>query len=299
LLPAAELRALRRVSNLRAAANLAFEWAAVGLAILVVRAHPNPVVYVLAVVWIGTRQHAMGLMAHDAAHGHLLRPRALNDWVARLFLAWPVGMSFDTYRPVHLQHHRYVNTENDPDWARNRPDRLEGAGGWIPFLRVMLGLNREQRALQGFVGGGASTARRPLVGALRCVAYAAVVVLAVVTDTISVLVLFWVVPLVTWLPFIMRLRGSSEHFALENEDAFSRSRTVRPSLVERLVIAPKHMGYHLEHHLYPSVPFYRLPALHRALQGHARYVERAHVTSGYWRYLCECAEVARVRSRTR
>jgi fatty acid desaturase len=29
---------------------------------------------------------------------------------------------------------------------------------------------------------------------------------------------------------------------------------------------PHHVNYHLEHHLCPAVPHYRLPALHRLLQ---------------------------------
>jgi fatty acid desaturase len=34
----------------------------------------------------------------------------------------------------------------------------------------------------------------------------------------------------------------------------------------RAVLFPHHVNYHLEHHLYPAVPHYRLPALHRLLQ---------------------------------
>ena len=37
------------------------------------------------------------------------------------------------------------------------------------------------------------------------------------------------------------------------------------------LIFPHHVHYHLEHHLYPSLPHYNLPRAHRALRdaGHA------------------------------
>ena len=34
----------------------------------------------------------------------------------------------------------------------------------------------------------------------------------------------------------------------------------------RLCFFPHHVDYHIEHHLYPAVPHYRLPALHRRLR---------------------------------
>src|SRR5437763_12406945 len=34
----------------------------------------------------------------------------------------------------------------------------------------------------------------------------------------------------------------------------------------RALLFPHHVNYHLEHHLYPAVPHYRLPALHRLLE---------------------------------
>ena len=36
-------------------------------------------------------------------------------------------------------------------------------------------------------------------------------------------------------------------------------------MLGRALLFPHHVNYHLEHHLYPAVPHYRLPALHRLL----------------------------------
>ncbi len=46
---------------------------------------------------------------------------------------------------------------------------------------------------------------------------------------------------------------------------------------------PHHVGYHLEHHLYPGVPHYHLPGLHAALAATGRFggalVERRYTDS--------------------
>jgi fatty acid desaturase len=40
---------------------------------------------------------------------------------------------------------------------------------------------------------------------------------------------------------------------------------VAPAWLEWLIF-PHHVNYHIEHHLYASVPHYHLPALHKELQ---------------------------------
>jgi fatty acid desaturase len=37
------------------------------------------------------------------------------------------------------------------------------------------------------------------------------------------------------------------------------------NLLGRALLFPHHVNFHLEHHLYPAVPHYHLPALHRLL----------------------------------
>lgn len=100
--------------------------------------------------------------------------------------------------------------------------------------------------------------------------------------------MFWVVPIFTAAVFVLRIRSIAEHFGLKHENVFSESRTTYPSLLEKIFIAPHGVNYHLDHHLYPSVPFYRLPELHRALMQAPAYSEQAHITRSYWNVLREC-----------
>ena len=105
--------------------------------------------------------------------------------------------------------------------------------------------------------------------------------------------LLWVVPILTWLKMIMRVRSIAEHFAVENDHACTQSRTTLPSFLERVFVAPRHVNFHLEHHLYPSVPFFRLPQLHAVLMKDPVFQSRAHITSTYRGVLRECVGSSR------
>jgi fatty acid desaturase len=69
---------------------------------------------------------------------------------------------------------------------------------------------------------------------------------------------------------ILRLRAICEHGAvtdLRSPLTAARSNRTGGSLANLLgrLLFPHHVNYHLEHHLYPAVPHYHLPSLHRLL----------------------------------
>ena len=88
--------------------------------------------YLLALLFIGARQHDLLVLMHDGAHYRLFKSRKLNDWMSELFLTWPFFVvSTHGYRANHWAHHRHLNTAEDPDlvgkvgphWAFPMPAR--------------------------------------------------------------------------------------------------------------------------------------------------------------------------------
>ena len=73
----------------------------------------NPVLYVLAVIFIGARQHALLVLGHDASHFRTLPTRWQNDLFANLFLMWPTFASVEGFRKFHGTHHQYINLPDD------------------------------------------------------------------------------------------------------------------------------------------------------------------------------------------
>jgi len=80
-----------------------------------------------------------------------------------------------------------------------------------------------------------------------------------------------------------------EHSAVESDDEeYGITRTTIPTLIESIFILPCNVGYHIEHHWYPSVPFYRLPDLHRELMAREGFRRHAVVRRSILASLGEC-----------
>ena len=57
---------------------------------------------------------------------------------------------------------------------------------------------------------------------------------------------------------------------------------------DRLPVVPRYIHYHIEHHWYPSVPFYNLPALHAHLLAQPEFRQHAVVTTSVLASLRQC-----------
>ena len=78
--------------------------------------------------------------------------------------------------------------------------------------------------------------------------------------------------MLTVLQPILRLRAICEHGAtadfsspLTAARSESNQAAEPANVLGRALLFPHHVNYHLEHHLYPAVPHYHLPRLHRLL----------------------------------
>ena len=285
------LRPLTRLSPWRFGTHILLEWTII-IGVAAACSHFwSPMLYIVSVIVIGARLHALGIMAHDGTHFLISRNRFWNDLITELFLAWPVFLSVTAYRAMHLNHHRHLNTEKDPDWARNEPDKLIRSPSWQEFIARFVGLWPTQLQLAAMVGHGAEVAD-PQVARVRRVfrvsIYLAVLGLGITLNSLDSLLLYWLTPLGTWFLVSMRIQGTSEHFAVESTIMCNSARTVTPNWLERFLIAPKNVNYHIEHHLYPGVPFYRLRQLHKELSGLPEFQNEAHITRSYSGFFIEC-----------
>jgi len=59
------------------------------------------------------------------------------------------------------------------------------------------------------------------------------------------------------------------------------TRTIEPSWIDRLLFSSHGVTYHIEHHLFPSVPCSNLEQLHGVLMEDEQYRREAHITRGF------------------
>ncbi len=293
----AQLASLGPASSLKNGTHVLGEWALIVGAVAFSEWFASPWAVVAAIPLIAARQHALAALAHEAAHGRLF-PGRWNLHLAEAFVAWPLLLSTRAYRRVHMAHHRFLSTPKDPDWVRNRPDLWEERRGFGAVARGMhlAGLRVEQLDLaQMFVGTAQPSSKGATGGAIHAIVRAVYYLVAALIITFlggwSILGTYWLLPLFTWFLLLMRARGIAEHWAVEDSGPLTQTRTLLLSPPFRFFFLPMNMGYHLEHHLYPSVPFTGLPRLHRELMADPDYAKRAHVTRGLGQLLRELAGV--------
>ena len=93
-------------------------------------------------------------------------------------------------------------------------------------------------------------------------------------------------PTVTALQVLLRIRGVAEHAGFEqNADQRQNARTII-NPVQTFFFAPNNVNYHIEHHVYPSIPWYHLPKAHRIMKERGALPEK-NLYSGYGAMLKE------------
>ena len=246
-------------------------WAVSVLAGAIAVIWPNIMTLPLAIVIIGSRQHGMAILVHEAAHGVLFSNRKLNDFIGQYILAAPYGGDMFAYRQYHLKHHRYAQSENDPDIGLSskfpvspnslRRKFLRDITGQT-FLRIRLAQMSPDK-MNAIDGSDAFQKTSPWPTVI--VNFMMFAALANWGMWWAYFVL-WALPLMTWFFVVLRLRNIAEHAMTTHDDnPLTHARTTQANWIERVFFAPYYVNYHIEHHAYMYVPCYNLPALHRAL----------------------------------
>ena len=279
-LPAEIVQRLSVLSPWKSAWALAQEGLALAALIAVALHWWTPWVVVPCVILIGTRQHALFVLAHDAAHYRLFETRWLNDLAGRA-CATLQGLSMRTYRVIHRLHHNNLYGELDPDtalhggyprgtWylAKKLLKDLAGLTAWKTyayFLGGAPGLNTATHVSLRPLDDTSPKLRREALGDRAAVIACHALALAFFAwrGWLLEYLVLWILPLVTVVQAILRLRAVAEHGATTDfSSPLTAARTnLCPAWLAWLIF-PHHVNYHIEHHLYASVPHYNLPALH-------------------------------------
>ncbi len=286
LLTRQEIRRFTRRSNLHGVASVAADWSIIAGAMIAAAAFPHPAVILVAAVVIGGRQLGLAVLMHEAAHRALFRPRGVNDLVGEWLCAAPSWTCVRRYRRHHIEHHRFTGTDRDPDMGLNTPFPTTGWGVARKLLRDLFGVAGVRRfvALLAMDLGqltytASVNARRPRDLAHRQelrseslpslgrtvlfnVALAATVTAAGYPWLFALWWGAWLVP----YGLLLRIRAIAEHACTEDGPDFLRNtRTTRATPLARLLVAPHHVNYHLEHHLLMGAPHWQLPHLRQRL----------------------------------
>lgn len=301
----AQLRTLKKASNLRALWMFFCNWAMIGGAFCLFALWPNPFTFVAALFLLGGRQLGLGILLHECSHRGFFSSQGMNDWMGHWFAGLAILVPIDFYRPYHFVHHTKTGTDQDPDVGNIAQYPVSKASFGRKMLRDFVGLSGLKSmlamllyVLPGRAGnavslgvntddvGGDAGWRMGLRNYTHVLLFhGAFFALFYVLDQPWLYGMWWLAYLFTH-PFIIRVRQIAEHGAmpaLASEDVRQTTRTTLASGWERLLFAPNYVNYHCEHHLLPTVPSYNLPRMHHLLRerGFYRQHPEALIINGY------------------
>jgi len=279
-IPREDLKPFLAKSNWQGWYALATNWGMVVAAFALVMWHPSWYTVLPAMIVLGGRQLGLGILTHECAHRTLFAAPALCEWVGNWLCGAPVFVDLAKYRSYHMTHHMNTGTDKDPDIGNYANYPVSKASLLRKFGRDLAGRSgvRTMLGLVKYYGlrsmWRSAVANLVLLGLCWAAGHAWAYLL-------------WPASWMTFFMLFSRIRNAAEHAALagtRSEDMWANTRTVRAAWWERLTVAPNRVNFHFEHHLAPTVPAYRLPALHRWLVQQGAY-ERATMEPNYWQVL--------------
>ena len=223
----------------------------------------------------GASLHGISLFTHEAVHGTLSRNVFWNG-VLGAVCAMPVLQNFSAYRVLHLRHHSHLGEEGDPDHYENYTRWT-----WLVFcmnwLRLLVGYPVYITAIP-ILGLKHGTWRERGWILLELAVLGALIAIVWMSPLPWVWLLYgWLLPMI-FINTMVNIRGMSQHTLLEEAD--DEVRGTRTILTHPLVCYFMcNENYHLEHHLYPGVPWHHLPQVHAALEPELRQQGAPYIPS--------------------
>ncbi|MGZ3696095.1 MAG: fatty acid desaturase family protein [Bdellovibrionota bacterium] len=276
-------RVLARVSFFRSFAAICGDWLLIlGTAVLSTAFSGSWALYLCACLIIASRQHALLVLMHEGAHGHLTDNAKWNDRITNLFCSWPFGVSMERYREHHWKHHQFTNTEQDPDWGRkvSHPHwqfPKSSLKFWRDFLPYAWGLGVREMGFAVFALGP-----RLRSSPAAWLFFALTIAGLWLTHSWALAFNYWIVPYLTILPLLMKVRSIAEHLALPNNMELNASRNIVGSPIEAFFFGPHQNSLHLIHHLFPQIPWFNLGVMREGLRLDKNFLESAHENRGYF-----------------
>ena len=226
--------------------------------------------------WVTVALHTVAIylgftVLHESVHRLAHRNRLVNDvlgWVTGL----PLTVTQPTFRVVHLAHHAKTN---EPD---NDPDFKVGRGPW--WLRPITCIAPLWDYRVHYYGRKVGKSRGELAAQLGLDAVLlGVMAWAALTGSFGDLAVLWLIPALLAVSFLGFAFDYLPHRPQDSTERYLDTR-VYPGPVLNVVLLGQ--NYHLVHHAWVTVPWFRYQPVFEAVQADLEAIG-ARTSRGAWR----------------
>jgi fatty acid desaturase len=281
-LPAEVLKQLNARSTVKGLMRLAAHFAILGIGgyLWNTNCGQNWAIALPALILYGFGLAAMFAPLHECSHRTAFASKALNDavgWLAGLLSLYNSAF----FRRYHKWHHRYAqNPEKDPELSDSVPQSwrdylltLSGLPWWWGKLKTHTRVALGQLDSYPFIP---ENARGKVIRStrLQLAVYGVAIAISVLAHQ-PWFIFYWLLPLFVGQP-ILRFILLAEHTGCSRDNnRFTNTRSTKTWLPLQFLMW--NMPFHAEHHLYPSMPFYQLPAAHQQLSQHFIHKDQGYI----------------------
>ena len=243
---------------------------------------------IIAIFLIATRQNVLGLLTHEQVHRSGANSK-FGDFIANVFCAFPILISLQGYRHIHLTHHRKYFTESDPDYLRKQGKEFTFPQKTSEFLltvfKDLIGLNLIATVRGKNPNESMGKNPQPVNRALQIGFYLSLIAALSITQTWYYFLLYWFIPIVTVLQVIVRWGAICEHrYNLIDPSMEESTPLIKPHAWEAMLLPNLNFNLHIYHHWFPKVACRNLPKVHEIFV-RSGLVNEENIFHGYSDYL--------------
>jgi fatty acid desaturase len=233
--------------------------------------------FLLGIVFLGTSAYKFQFIIHESAHANLFTNRKLNDVVGNVF-SYLFGMSISSYRNFHFEHHNKTNTYEDPQFQDSLGDKNKNLSKKNYFLFIVAPLyfekflnfiKREIFLSLKYIFDKKVTHNNEKDNFKKKIDFYSIIFSLIINLSIPLYfflktqsyfaAICYHLSLFTFTLFLARIRTLAEHQHSENsETPYEFTRSHQKNFIDSFFFSDLNFCYHLEHHIYPRMPFYNL-----------------------------------------
>jgi len=225
----------------------------------------HPLIWLPLAVVQGFTIFNFTVLLHEVVHNNIFeRPRPRAERLLGWLYAVPSGISASQFTRWHLDHHAELGSEEDDPKRHFLSPKINAR--WFKLLYCTPALFPIYFRAARLAAAGYDERLRRTIARERWVAilvHLGALAAFWVWGGLPVALRAYVVPVFFVFPLAFTLNRLGQHYDIEPDDPAGWTTLVRGHWFWNAVFL--NSNFHLEHHYFPGVPFYNLPALQREL----------------------------------